>query len=62
VIGGGSTINAQIYTRGHPLDYDEWRQAGCVGWGYDDVLPYFRKAEDNDTWTTAGTARAARWA
>lgn len=50
VIGGGSSINAQIYTRGHPLDYDEWRQAGCTGWGYDDVLPYFRKAEDNDTW------------
>ena len=50
VLGGGSTINAQIYTRGHPLDYDEWRQAGCTGWGYEDVLPYFRKAEDNDTW------------
>jgi choline dehydrogenase len=50
VLGGGSTINAQIYTRGHPLDYDEWRQAGCAGWSYEDVLPYFRKAEDNDTW------------
>jgi choline dehydrogenase-like flavoprotein len=50
VIGGGSAINAQIYTRGNPLDYDEWRQMGCEGWGYDDVLPYFRKAEDNDTW------------
>ena len=49
VIGGGSTINAQIYTRGNALDYDEWRQMGCDGWGYDDVLPYFRKAEDNDT-------------
>jgi choline dehydrogenase-like flavoprotein len=51
VLGGGSTVNAQIYTRGHPLDYDEWRQAGCTGWGYEDVLPYFRKAEDNDTWS-----------
>ena len=49
VIGGGSSINAQIYTRGNPLDYDEWRQMGCTGWGYRDVLPYFRKAEDNDT-------------
>lgn len=49
VIGGGSAINAQIYTRGNPLDYDEWRQRGCVGWSYEDVLPYFRKAEDNDT-------------
>lgn len=49
VIGGGSTINAQIYTRGNALDYDEWRQMGCTGWDYESVLPYFRKAEDNDT-------------
>ncbi|MCX2720998.1 GMC family oxidoreductase [Roseibium salinum] len=49
VIGGGSAINAQIYTRGNALDYEEWRQLGCEGWGYEDVLPYFRKAEDNDT-------------
>ncbi len=51
VIGGGSAINAQIYTRGHPLDYDEWRQLGCDGWSYEDVLPYFRKSEDNDTYS-----------
>ena len=50
VIGGGSSINAQIYTRGNALDYDEWRQMGCTGWGYEDVLPYFRKAENNDTY------------
>ncbi|MFO7920475.1 MAG: GMC family oxidoreductase N-terminal domain-containing protein [Nioella sp.] len=49
VIGGGSAINAQIYTRGNAADYDEWRQMGCEGWSYEDVLPYFRKAEDNDT-------------
>jgi choline dehydrogenase len=49
VIGGGSSINAQIYTRGHALDYDEWRQMGCEGWAYADVLPYFRKSERNDT-------------
>jgi choline dehydrogenase len=49
VIGGGSAINAQIYTRGNALDYDDWRQMGCEGWSYEDVLPYFRKAEDNDS-------------
>jgi choline dehydrogenase len=49
VIGGGSSINAQLYTRGNALDYDEWRQMGCTGWSYEDVLPYFRKAEHNDT-------------
>jgi len=50
VIGGGSAINAQIYTRGNAQDYDDWRQMGCDGWGYDDVLPYFKKAEDNETY------------
>lgn len=50
VIGGGSAINAQIYTRGAAQDYDEWRQLGCEGWSYADVLPYFKKSEDNDTY------------
>lgn len=50
VIGGGSAINAQIYTRGAAQDYDEWRQMGCSGWGYDDVLPYFKKSEHNDAY------------
>jgi len=49
VIGGGSAINAQIYTRGAAQDYDEWRQMGCEGWSYDEVLPYFKKSEDNDS-------------
>jgi len=46
-LGGSSAINAQIYTRGHPLDYDEWAELGCTGWGWRDVLPYFLRAEDN---------------
>jgi choline dehydrogenase len=46
VIGGGSTINAQLYNRGNRLDFDEWRQKGCEGWSYEDVLPYFKRAED----------------
>ena len=47
VLGGSSSINAMIYARGHPLDYDQWRQMGLKGWGYDDVLPYFKRSEDN---------------
>lgn len=46
VIGGGSSINAQLYNRGNKLDFDEWRQEGCEGWSYEDVLPYFKRAED----------------
>jgi choline dehydrogenase len=46
VVGGGSSINAQLYNRGNRLDFDEWRQEGCEGWSYDDVLPYFKRAED----------------
>jgi len=49
VLGGGSSINAQVYTRGHPLDYDEWaNEEGCEGWSFKDVLPYFVKAENNN--------------
>src|SRR6202790_4468647 len=47
VLGGTSSINAMLYARGHPLDYDEWRQMGLAGWGYDDVLPYFKRSENS---------------
>jgi len=48
VIGGGSSINAQIYTRGNAADYDLWaNEDGCTGWDYRSVLPYFKRAEDN---------------
>ncbi len=46
VLGGSSSINGLLYVRGQHEDYDRWRQRGNHGWGYDDVLPYFKKAED----------------
>lgn len=48
VLGGSSSINGLIYIRGQGEDFDHWRQLGNVGWSADDVLPYFRKAEDNE--------------
>jgi choline dehydrogenase-like flavoprotein len=54
VVGGGSSINAQLYTRGVPADYDEWaRDAGAVGWSYNDVLPYFKRSENNQRFANA---------
>src|SRR6476660_6706423 len=47
VLGGCSSINGMIYMRGQAADYDGWRQAGCAGWGWDDVLSYFIRAEDH---------------
>ncbi|WP_349957446.1 GMC family oxidoreductase [Rhizobium sp. ZPR3] len=47
VLGGCSSINGMIYMRGQARDYDLWRQLGCAGWGWDDVLPYFVKSEDH---------------
>src|SRR5579863_566513 len=47
VMGGGSSVNFQAANRGHPSDYDEWAAAGAAGWAWQDVLPYFRKLEDD---------------
>jgi choline dehydrogenase len=48
VLGGTSSINGMVYMRGNPADYDEWRQRGCTGWDWDSILPFFKKAEDQE--------------
>jgi choline dehydrogenase len=58
VLGGSSAINAMVHIRGQAADFDEWRALGNPGWGWPDVLPYFRKSEDNargaDAWRGTG--------
>src|SRR6478735_2246011 len=58
VLGGSSSVNAMIYARGHRADYDAWAAEGNAGWSFDEVLPYFRKAEHNergaDAWHGTG--------
>jgi choline dehydrogenase-like flavoprotein len=59
VIGGCGSINAMIYARGNRADYEGWAAGGAEGWGYQDVLPYFRRSEDNvrgaSEWHGAGS-------
>jgi choline dehydrogenase len=57
VLGGSSAINGMFYMRGHSLDFDTWRQMGCEGWGYADVLPYFKRMETS--WRGAGPYHGA---
>jgi choline dehydrogenase len=52
VLGGSGSINGMFYMRGHSRDFDTWRDLGCTGWGYEDVLPYFRRMETS--WRGAG--------
>jgi choline dehydrogenase len=49
-LGGSSSINSMVYTRGHPSDYDDWARLGASGWSFREVLPYFRRSENNETW------------
>ena len=48
MVGGCGSINAMIYLRGHRLDFDDWAAGGAEGWSYDEVLPYFKRSEDNE--------------
>lgn len=61
VLGGCSSINGMIYMRGQAADYDGWRQMGNAGWGWDDVLPYFRKSEDHHKGETDQHGAGGEW-
>ena len=61
VVGGSSAINAMIYMRGQAADYDHWRQLGMTGWGWDDVLPYFRKQTDHFLGDSAYHGTGGEW-
>ena len=61
VIGGSSAINAMVYMRGQAADYDHWRQLGLTGWGWDDVLPVFKKHEDHFMGPSATHAVGGEW-
>ena len=61
VLGGCTSINGMIYMRGQAADYDGWRQMGNTGWGWDDVLPYFRKSEDHHKGETELHGAGGEW-
>ena len=58
VIGGSSSINGMVYVRGHALDYEHWADVGATGWGYSDVLPYFKRMEN---WHDGGHGGDPAW-
>jgi choline dehydrogenase len=61
VLGGSSSINGMIYMRGQSADYEHWRSLGNTGWGWDDVLPYFKKTEDHYRGASADHGANGEW-
>jgi choline dehydrogenase-like flavoprotein len=61
VIGGSSSVNGMVYMRGHAGDYDSWAEAGCRGWSYAEVLPYFRRSERRVGGADACRGPSRRW-
>jgi choline dehydrogenase len=53
IVGGSSSLNGMLYVRGDRWDYDHWAELGCEGWGYDDVLPFFKKSEGHENGANA---------
>lgn len=57
LVGGSTAINAMMWVRGNPADYDAWAEAGCHGWSWDDVVPHFARAEDTERWSGPALGR-----
>lgn len=60
-LGGSSVLNAGFYVRGNRKNYDQWSEEGAVGWSYDEVLPYFKKLEDNRNIDELDAGKIKHW-
>ena len=61
LLGGCSSINGMLYLRGQAQDYDTWAQLGNAGWSWDEVLPYFKKSENNEYFQEKKSEKCRRW-
>ena len=61
VWGGSSSLNAMVYVRGHAEDYNRWEREGAAGWGYEAVLPYFKKAQVRSPRVTCPLTLTSGW-